>query len=452
MIENSSMKKKWIRMFKIVVPILITQVAMNLISFFDILMSSRYGTADLAGVSVGSSLWMPVYTGLAGILLSISPLVAHSVGAKNKADVRFTVQQGIYVAIILALVVFGVLMLVSNLFLNNMQLEPAVRSIAKNYLFALCFGLFPLFIYSALRSYIDALGLTRVTMLVTLLSAPINVFFNYLFIFGKFGFPELGGVGAGVATAITYWLVMGIAAWILVSQSPFTDYQLFKGWPKFSFSKMKEITKLGVPIGISILAEVSIFSAVTLLMGSFGTEVISAHQIAMNFTSLLYMVPLSISMGATILVGQEVGAKRFHEAKHYSWLGVGTAILFSFLSIAILLLFRHQIAGIYSTDVYVVKLTVQFFVFAALFQLSDAIQAPVQGALRGYKDVNVTFMMAIVSYWVIGLPVGYVLAKFTELGPFGYWIGLISGLTIGAITLSARLKIVQNKKMRQSTV
>jgi MATE family multidrug resistance protein len=356
MVETTPMKSKWTIMLKIIIPILITQVAMNLISFFDVFMSSRYGTDDLAGVSIGSSIWMPVYTGLAGILLSISPMVAQLTGAKNKKEIRFTVQQGIYVAIILAFIVFVLLQIISNAFLSRMDLDDSVKQIASAYLFSMSFGLFPLFIYSTIRSYIDALGMTRVTMFVTLMSAPINVLFNYLFIYGKFGFPELGGVGAGVATAITYWLIFAIALWIIGTRPAFADYQILNGWSKASFSKMMEITKLGVPIGISILAEVSIFSAVTLMMGKYGTEVISAHQIAMNFTSLLYMVPLSVSMGATILVGQEVGAKRYRDAKQYSWMGVSAAVIFSFISIAILLLFREQIAGLYSTDEAVVAL------------------------------------------------------------------------------------------------
>jgi multidrug resistance protein, MATE family len=294
-----------------------------------------------------------------------------------------------------------------------------------------------------MRSFFDALGATRVSMSVILLAAPINVLLNYLLIYGHWGFPELGGAGAGYASAITYWLVFFIACAIAWRWGSFVDYKLFVQWGKISFVKWKEILFIGVPIGISIFVEVSIFSAVTLLMANYSTAVISAHQIALNFTSLLYMIPLSISMGATILVGQEVGAGRMRDAKQYSYLSVGLAILFSFISITILLLFREQIASIYTNDINIVNLSVHFFIYAAIFQLSDAIQAPVQGALRGYKDVNVTFIMAIVSYWVIGLPVGYVMATYTELGPYGYWIGLIAGLTVGAITLAIRLRYIQ---------
>ncbi len=450
MFETTNNTEKIQMLLKIVAPILVTQVAMYLVTFFDIYMTSRYGTEDLAGVSIGSSFWFPIYIGLAGILISITPIVAQLMGAKRKKEVKEAVQQGIYLSIFLAVIVFIFFFTSIDTLLGFMDLEPAVREVASEYIFALSFGVVPLFIYNTLRSYIDALGSTRVSMIISLLSAPINVFFNYLLIFGKWGFPELGGVGAGMASAITYWIVLLIAIWIVHTQRPFREFFIFTQWPKISLPRFKEISLIGIPIGISLFAETSIFSAVTLMMSTYGTITIGAHQIAINFTSLLYMLPLSISMGATILVGFEVGAKRFDDAKRYSWLSVITAISFSFISSAILFFMREQIADLYSKDPAVIELAVQFLIFAALFQLSDAIQAPVQGALRGYKDVNITFIMALISYWVIGLPVGYLLATFTDFGPFGYWIGLIAGLTAGAITLSIRLLSIQKKIATQN--
>jgi MATE family multidrug resistance protein len=444
--ETTQLKEKWSLMLKIVFPILVTQVALYLISFFDILMSSRYGSEDLAGVAVGSSLWVPIYTGLAGILLAITPIVAQLVGAKKKDEVKTVVQQGLFLSLALSTLIIFLLFIAIDPILQMMTLEPRVENIARSYVFAMIIGIIPLFAYTVLRSYMDALGKTRITMIITLLSAPINIVFNYLLIFGNFGFPELGGAGAGYASAITYWLIFLIAVGVAHKLQPFQQYELFKNWTSVQFSKWRDISFIGVPIGLSIFAETSIFSAVTLMMSTYSTAVISAHQIALNFTSLLYMIPLSISIGATVLVGYEVGAKRFKDARTYSWLSVGTAVIISFFSACILFFFREQIASIYTTDETVIQLTIQFFVFAALFQLSDAIQAPVQGSLRGYKDVNVTFIMAIISYWVIGLPIGYLLSKYTDFGPFGYWIGLIVGLTAGAITLSARLIRIQRKK------
>ena len=214
---------------------------------------------------------------------------------------------------------------------------------------------------------------------------------------------------------------------------------------RISFSAWKDILKIGIPIGFAIFFETSIFAAVTLFMSQYDTITIASHQAAMNFASLLYMLPLSISMALTIVIGHEVGANRLKDAKQYSYLGIGMALFLSFLSATIIYFFRPEIASLYTTDTAVLKLTQDFLIYAIFFQLSDAIAAPIQGALRGYKDVNVTFIMALVSYWIIGLPFGYLLATYTSLEAFGYWIGLISGLAAGAIGLLFRLRTIQRR-------
>lgn len=441
--EKTLNKTKKLRQFLfILLPILITQLGLFLMTFFDITMSGHYGSADLAGVAIGSSLWVPIFTGLSS-MLAVTPIIAQMVGAKNSKGVAFTVIQGIYLAVFLAIVVIIAGSFVLTPILNGMNLEHDVQSIAHDYLIALSFGMVPLFVFHVLRSFIDSLGQTRVSMIITLMSIPINIIFNYLLIFGKFGFPEYGGVGAGYATAITYWVITFIAAAIVIKQRPFVSYAIFKRLYAFSGKKCKEILKIGVPIGFAIFFETSIFSAVTILMSNFNTETIASHQAALNFATMVYMIPLSISMALTILVGFEVGGNRFQDAREYSFIGVAISIGMAFVTGLILLLFRHEIAGIYTNDPTVRNLTAQFLLYAFFFQLSDSFHVPIQGILRGYKDVNVAFIMALVSYWVIGLPLGYYLANETTLGPFGYWVGLITGLAIGAICLSIRLFSIQ---------
>ncbi|WRP04929.1 MATE family efflux transporter [Rossellomorea aquimaris] len=447
--ETHTLKDKIKQLSLILIPILVTQLGMFAMNFFDTIMSGKYSPTDLAGVAIGSSLWVPVFTGLSGILLAVTPIVAQLIGGGNKKDVPHTVLQGVYSAIALSLFVMIVGAFVLNPILNGMNIETQVRTVAKDYLIGLSFGMIPLFIYNVLRSFIDALGMTRVTMFITLLSLPVNVVFNYILIFGKLGFPALGGVGAGYASAITYWVITLIAFWVVHAKSPFNQFFVFKTLHKPNLLKWKELFQIGVPIGLSIFFEVSIFSAVTLLMSNYDTVVIAAHQAAINFASFLYMIPLSISMALTIVVGFEVGAKRLRDAKIYSWMGVSFALLLAVIYGVILLVFRSEISHLYSDDAYVLELTAHFLLYAVFFQLSDAIQAPVQGALRGYKDVNITFMMALISYWVIGLPLGYALANYTDLGPYGFWLGLTSGLTAGAITLSARLLFIQKKYRKQ---
>ncbi|RDI43116.1 MATE family efflux transporter [Falsibacillus pallidus] len=445
MYETHTLKDKIQLFIKILIPILVTQLAMFSMNFLDTMMSGQYSAKDLAGVAIGSSLWVPVFTGLSGILLAITPIVAQLAGAKNKSDVSSSVIQGIYVAIVMAILVLLIGSVILDPILDHMNVEKHVRVISHDYLTALSAGMIPLFIYNVLRSFIDALGKTRVSMAITLLSLPINAFFNYVFIFGKFGFPELGGVGAGYASAITYWTITGLAMIIIHLRKPFSAYKVFSKTQLPSFRVWKEIFKIGIPIGLSIFFETSIFSAVTLLMSEYSTLIIASHQAALNFASFLYMIPLSISMGLTIVVGFEVGAKRYEDARKYSWIGLVSAIAMAMVCGIFLFGFKDQIASIYSGNKEVIALTSHFLLYAVFFQLSDAIQAPVQGALRGYKDVNITFIMALVSYWVIGLPAGYLLANHTSFEAYGYWLGLIIGLAAGAVTLSARLHMVQKR-------
>ncbi|MFK9120830.1 MATE family efflux transporter [Peribacillus castrilensis] len=436
-------------LFYILIPILITQISMYAMTFFDVMMSGQYSTQDVAGVSIGSSLWTPVYTGLSGILIALTPVVSQLVGSRQSKSVSYSVMQAIYLAVALALIILIIGAFSLNPVLNAMDLEDSVHMVAHDYLIALSLGIIPLFIYNALRAFIDALGQTRISMIITLCALPVNVLFNYLLIYGKFGFPELGGVGSGYATAITYWLIALVAILVVVKINPFSTYQVFTEFFRVSWKEWKALLLIGVPIGLAIFFETSIFSAVTLLMSKYDTVTIASHQIAMNFASLLYMIPLSISMALTIVIGFEIGAARYKDAKEYSWIGISMALTMSLVLSTILFLFREPVASLYTKDHEVMMLTSHFLIYAIFFQISDALQAPIQGILRGYKDVNVTFAMSLVSYWILGLPIGYFFAKFTDMGAFGYWIGLISGLALGAIGLAARLRYIQQVKYKK---
>lgn len=446
--QTNTFQEKLRQLFVVLLPILVTQLALFSMTFFDTVMSGKASPVDLAGVAIGSSLWTPVQAGLTGILLAVTPMVAQMAGAMRKDQVPFTVMQALYLSVVIAIgvVILGPLLL--GPILDGMSLETEVRHIAYYYLVAISFGIIPLFVYTVLRCYIDALGMTRVTMVITLMSLPINVALNYVMIFGYFGFPRLGGIGAGLASAITYWIIVLISLYVVHRVEPFVEYGMFSKFYRVSMAAWKELLKLGVPIGFSIFFEVSIFAAVTLLMSEYSTITIAAHQAAMNFASFIYMVPLSISMALTIVVGFEVGAERFRDARQYSYMGITTAVGMASLFAVGLYFFSEQVAGFYTNDPSVLELAQHFLMYSILFLLSDAVAAPIQGVLRGYKDVTVTFIVALVSYWVIGLPLGFALAQLTSLGAFGYWIGLITGLAAGAIFLFGRLLSLQKQKIR----
>lgn len=444
--QTFSIKQKTRQFLAILLPILITQVTLFAMIFFDTVMSGQASAIDLAGVAIGSSIWSPISTGLGGIFIAITPIVSHLVGAKRNDEVAYKVFQGVYLALFIALFIILMGSFTLDWILSLMELDTPVRAIARGYLIALAFGIPPLFVYQVLRSFIDALGRTRVTMIIALLSLPINVTLNYILIYGKLGLPAFGGVGAGIASALTYWLLAFIAASIVILHPSFSRYHVFSRLYPVSRKTWHEQFKIGIPVGFSIFFETSIFSAVTLLMSGFDTVTIAGHQGAMNFASMLYMVPLSLSMALTILIGFEVGARRYQDARDYSFLGIGISLSMALLTAITLLIFREQVAGFYSKELEVIQLTKQFLIYALFFQLSDAIATPIQGILRGYKDVNIPFITALVSYWLLALPVGYFLAHYTSLGAFGYWVGLIAGISLNAICLLRRLYLVQRKQ------
>ncbi|AZU61859.1 MATE family efflux transporter [Neobacillus mesonae] len=444
--QTFSLKGKTKQIFVLLIPILITQLGMFSMVFFNTIMSGKYNSADLAGVAIGSSIWNPVFTGLSGILLAVSPIAAQYFGEKRSNEVASIVKHGIYLSFFITaiIIVFGLFLL--DPLLGKMGLPGRVQNTARGYLIGLSFGILPLFLFNVLRSFIYALGRTRVVMVIMISSLPVNFFLNYVLIFGKWGIPGLGGAGAGYATSITYWAILAFTTYIVKAEEPFAAYRVFANMKEFSWGRCKEILKIGVPMGLSTFFETSMFAVVTILISKFSVTTVAAYQSALNIVSFLYMIPISISMALTVLVGYEVGAKRYKDARDYSWLGIVLAVLIAVVTGLFVVGFRYQVAGFYSNEAAVINLTAYFLIFALFFQISDAIQATAQAALRGYKDVNLAFVMTLFAYWAICLPVGYVLAHYTQLGARGYWIGLTVGLLAAGIALSIRLLYIQKRK------
>ncbi|MBC2311088.1 MATE family efflux transporter [Listeria booriae] len=436
--------EKWRQFFVIFTPVVVSQLMLFSMALIDTMMSGHYSNEALAGTAIGNSLWGPFNASLSGLLMAVTPIISQLIGRGEGHDIKRTVSNGLYIAIGLAALLITLNFLFVPSILRMMGLDPAVASIARHFLNGICFGVPAFFFYSVLRAFIDSLGLTRVTMMITLITVPVNIFLNYLLIFGNWGFPELGGVGSGYATGITYWIVLLVTIILIQSQKRLRDYHIFSGFQRFSLEKMKEIIKLGVPNGLTILFEVSIFSAVTVFMGRFGTDTIAAHQSAISVPTLLYAFPLSIAAALTILVGFETGAKRLLDAKKYRHIGMVSAIAIGVVNGVLLLLFRDQIALLFTNDPKLADLITHFLIYAVLFQFADALLSPVLGALRGYKDVTITSIVAFISYWIIGLPLGWLLS-YTTLGPFGFWIGLSAGLFIAAFILSIRVRFTEKR-------
>ena len=441
---NRNYRDKLHRLLSVMVPIICTQIAIMGMNFFDASMSGQAGDVDLAGAAIGGNIWMPIQTGLSGILMAAMPLVANLLGAGEKQKIMVVVRHGLLLALCFALLVLvgGAAFLPH--FLQNMGLAPEVYHVALWYLGGLGLGVIPFFMITPLRSLVDTLGYTHLTMRIYLLALPINACLNYVLIFGKLGLPRLGGIGAGVASGLTFWLLLCIFVFVLTRLEPFKGYDVF-GFVRPKASWLKEYLRIGVPMGVSIFMETSIFGVVALFIAKFGTETIAAHQAALNFSSLIYMLPLSFSLALTIVVGVEYGAKNYQGARDYVTIGLQTSLgIAGFYMLAEYFL-REQIALIYTTNPDVVALVKVFLLYAIGWQAGDAIAAPIQGILRGYKDVDATFWASMLAYWGICLPLGLFLDYKVGNGAFAYWQSLDCGVISSATLLSIRLMWLQKK-------
>lgn len=433
------------RLLDVMIPILITQTAIMAMNFCDSAMSGHAGAVHLAGTAIGGNLWMPVMASLNGILLGSMPIIAHLLGRGERQNIGRVVRHTMLLATAFSLMLLVVGVLFLDRLLGTFGLEPQVHYIAKMYIAAIGVGVLPFFLSTALRALVDTSGYTGITMKIYLLALPVNAFLNYCLIFGKFGAPALGGIGAGLATGITYWLEFFIFVWVVHKLPAFAPLRIFTDKFKFDMAQLRENLSLGVPMGMAIFMEASIFGVIAIFIAKFGTVIIAAHQAAMSFTSLLYMVPLSFSMSLTIVVGVEAGARRFGEALRYSLLGIACNITVAVLLTIFVLFDREFIAGLYTSEPVIIRQTIGFLFYAMFFQVMDATAAPIQGILRGYKDVKATFWAGLAAYWLICLPLGCYFDYYMHFGPSSYWLSLDIGLLCAVLFLGGRFWYLQRK-------
>lgn len=393
---------------------------------------------------MATSLWSPFFTFLTGIVSALVPIIGHHLGQKQEEKIASDFYQFIYLSLGLSLLLFGLVFLGAPLVLSNIGLEPLVVEVAIHYLWYLAFGIIPLLLFSVVRSLLDALGLTRLSMYLMLLLLPLNASFNYILIYGAFGLPEMGGAGAGLGTSLAYWVLLILSIFVAKRHSKIKKYQLWKIRP-LDKKELLEGIRLGFPIGGTVFAEVVIFSVVGLLMAKFSSLIIASHQSAISFSNLMYAFPMSISNAMAIIVSYEIGAKRLDYVRKYCVLGRLTALGFAVFTLTFLYLFRYQVASLYGTNKEFIRLTSVFLTYSLFFQLADTLAAPLQGILRGYKDTKVPFYLGLIGYWGVSLPVGLLLDHTTNLGPFAYWIGLISSLVVSGILYQLRLNHIQKR-------
>jgi len=374
-----------------------------------------------------------------GVLMILAPSVAQAEGAGEHGRVAPLTRQTFWVS--QALAVLGVLV-AANLrpVLELLRVDPAIVPSAAAYLQALCWGVPAWAVYMVLRNMSEGLGATRPTLYFGLLGLALNVPADWALMYGRFGLPALGAEGCGYATAAVWWFqLLGMA--IYVARRPrYRHLDLFGRLEPPDREAISRILKLGMPVGVMWLMEVSMFTMVALLIGSMGTIMVAGHQVTLNFAALTFMVPLGLSMATSVRVGNAVGRRDPLGVRLAARAGLTLSLCTQTVSASLMLLVPAWIAGIYTDDAAVIAIAVQLLFLAAVFQLSDGVQVSCSGILRGLNDTRVPMLITVVAYWLVGLPLGAVLGFRFDLGAHGMWIGMIAGLTAAAVLLALRYR------------
>ncbi len=401
-------------------------------------MSGRLGAEALAAVAVGGSVWFLGFTVSLGVLMAISPIAARLFGSGNQALIGRYTRQGIYLGIAAAVPVIFIAQYLVDPLLTLIGVDIAFRDMTVGYVKAITLGAPAMFIFLALRFTAEGIGHTRPIMYTSIIALVSNVFLNYVLIFGHFGAPAMGVVGCGLASAITMWLIMFVIVGYVALNRRYKPLRIFSHLAPPRPRVLKEIIGLGVPIAVTITAESGLFSAVSILIGTLGPQVAAAHQIAINFASTMFMVPLALSSAITIRVGQALGAERPAAARYSGAAGILICALFMTCSATFLLVFRDTVVGLYTDDVSVKGIAISLLLMAAIFQVGDGIQIGAAGALRGYKDTRMPMIINTFAFWVLAFPLAYMAAVTYRLPPSYIWGGFVVGLSAAAILLTWR--------------
>ncbi len=432
MYQGKNIKERGKIFIKLLLPVLIYQVISYSSGMIGTFMAGHYSPTDLAGVSMGVNIWNPVMYTLNAIVLAIVPIVSHLIGKKREEEIPVMVRQFLYIAVLISIILVIALNTLAAPIVDSLGMDAKIATITKNYLYYESFGVLSIFLYVVLRSFMDSLGLTRLSMIMMIISVPVNVTLAYGFIFGKFGMPELGGAGNAIAVSLTYTVLFFIALFLTLKHPKINKYKIFKK-EGIRFKYWGEIFKLGIPIAIATALETVVFSTLSLMVSRFDTTIIASHQAALNFSGFLYSLPISVANTATIIVAYHVGAKNYKLAKSYTALSVALGVISSGVAGLIVLLFDTQIPYLYSTDSGVIDLTAHLLIFAIGFALCDSFASALAGVLRGYKKVVPICLAMFVGYYIVGIPVAYYLVFTKGVGIDGLWIGWIIGLAVYAL-------------------
>ena len=428
-----------LRTLQLAIPVVVGMVASLSMNFVDTLMAGRLPEKEiaLAGIATGGAIWSAMLMFILGLLMALQPVVAQVDGAGNRSEGGAAARQGLWIALAVS-VPFVLFLRSGGPMLQWMAVGADIVPTAIEYMDALSWGAPGVCLLLTLRFFSEGSGYTRPTMYMGLLGIVLNVPLNYVLMFGKLGLPALGAEGCGVATSIVIWAQLLMMFFYVRWHAHFKEFELFKRWDWPQWAEISKLLKIGLPIGTGIFVEGSLFIGAALLIARLGALPASAHLIAINYSALMFMIPLGLASAVTTRVGNALGRGEPEAARYAGLIGLLIVLFTQTLSAASMIIFPEFIVSIYTNDPAITSIAVGLLFYSAIFQYADGIQICAAGALRGLKDTVVPMFINMVSYLLVGLSVGYYLTFNKAMGPAGMWIGMIVGLSFGAVLLLGR--------------
>jgi len=422
-------------MVALAVPVVIAELGWMMMGVVDVLMVGRLGPEAIGGVSIGRSIWVFLAIGGIGVLLSLDTFVSQSLGRGRTDEALKYLAQGIWLSLFLALPAMVLLQGVAGR-MDLLGIEQSVIDQGHPYLKVCSLSLLPMLLYTTFRRYLQAMERAFPVVLALILANVVNVLFNWVLVFGNWGFPRLGTTGAGWATTASMtFLALSLAAVILLSRRGLREVSWRDGWWHLNLKRIGVVLRLGLPASGQLLLEVGVITAVTILAGQFAVEALAAHQIALTVASVTYMVPLGISAAAAVRVGYAIGQGDPARAKRAGWMAIGLAAVIATIMAAIVGIIPHFLLGLFTQDSSVIRRGVGLLYLAALFQLFDGVQVTAAGALRGAGYTLGPMLWILLGWWVLGLPLGAFLAFRSGMGVHGLWAGLTAALVFMGVVL-----------------
>lgn len=435
--------------FNLAFPVMLSQLGQVSVGVADSMMVGRLGALPLAAASLGNSIFFVILMFGMGVSMGITPLVSVAEGKGKSKRISRLFQHGLWINILTSLLLTSIVLILAQ-GLHFLDQPEEVVSLTIPYLFVITASLFPFMVFQTFKQFAEGLSQTKQAMYITIFCNLVNVFLNWVLIFGKLGAPEMGLMGAGWSTLISRVLMPIMMGWYVLKAKKYQVFQLSLYLKKWSLPMFSRILNVGIPTGFQYIFEVSAFSTAAIMMGWLGVNALAGHQIAINLASISYMMVAGLSTAGMIRVSNQIGRANFKAMKEAGMVVYAMSMVFMAFTALIFITFRNFLPTLYIDDPAVISLSSSLLVIAGLFQLSDGAQVIGLGVLRGMEDVKVPTYVTLIAYWILGLPLGYLLAFEFGFGAKGIWYGLLIGLSVTAFLLYFRFRKLSKERIQLS--